>query len=1820
MRRPAATAKARHHATSARRIGTAVLLGGTSLLALTAPAAAQAVLPQGASVASGQVRIGAPSGNALTINQSSSRAVVDWNSFSVGANASVSFVQPGAGSAILNRVTGTTSSTIAGQITANGQVFLVNPNGIAITPTGSVQVGGGFVASTLDISNADFNAGNLNFSGRGASSAVVNAGTIRAAPGSFVGLIGGSVASSGTISVPLGKVGLGAGEKATLNPSGDGFLQVALPSSATTAKGQALIDVAGRIKAAGGSVEIKAATARQAVRDVVNISGTVSARSVSGRRGRIVLDGGDGGEVVVSGRIAADGGKTNKAGTVVVTGNKVTLASTAKVSADGAVGGTVLIGGDQHGGDDPASKLASAPVRTADTTSIAQGATVSANGSSGDGGNVVVWSDSQTDFRGSISATGNGAGHGGAVEVSSHGLLGFAGTVDVTAARGKTGTLLLDPYDVTISNGADSNMTSSGNNFSASGNSSVLSVATLQAALLTANVTVDTGSSGTQNGDITVANAVTWASGNSLTLNAAGAISINAPITATSGGSLSLSGATISVNSTAITLGGSLTANATASGAVTAVTLNNAAISVGGGASTITGSAVSGSAIALLGSSSFSATTGGSLSMSGTSSSNNGVTFGNGSSVTTSGDVSLAGTSNSAVGVYFLGGNAVTDNSGNASISGTSSSNQGVWFNSGANTFANAGSGTLTLTGTSSRASGIALNSSVSLLSSGNLSLSGTSASGTGVAFGTSSALDVSSGNVAVSGTSTATSGSGSAVGTSLDAASVSNSGSGSLTIAGTSNDVGGVNAGSAGTLFTGAGALTNSGGGTLAVSGSNTSGYGVELKGSATLATAGTMSISGTSSAGFGLFLAGTNTVTASSGNLSLSGTSSSGAGMRLNSGSAINTGGGIGTVTGTSSSGRGLDFLGSSSLAASGGGTLAASGTSASDAGTELETNASVTSSGTVTLRGTSGSSTGLLLNGGNAVTDSAGGLTLGGTSGSFVGVWFSGGANTLTANGTGLGVAGTSTSNIGVALNSDLTTAGAVSIVGNATSGNGLWFLGTTITNSSGALAFSGTSISSNAVWVNGGPLSLINSGSGSYALSGSSGSANGIRLNTNAALQTSGDITISGTSTSGSGVSAKGGNALTMSGGNLTINGTTSSGPAGIDTSSAGNSITNSGNGTLTLNGTGGDKLAATITSSSGNLVIGDTGAVTQSGGTVTAGNLLLSGAGSFALGQTNMVGTLAANVGSLSFVNGQNLTIGTVQGTPGITASGAATITSSGNLTLAPGAPVSAASPVLAAAGAFINNAGSSAVTATSGRWLVYSSAPGADTFGSLDSASTAVWNATYGTVPPASVTAGGNRYLFALQPTLTFTSTNATKTYGTDATTAIASHYGVTGYQSGVAGAFLGDNAASTFTGAPSVTSPGAPATASVVGSPYAINVAQGSLAATSGYAFAFNNSGRLTVNPAPITVTAPSGSSLYGLWPSSPGFTATGLQNGQTVGALTGLFGSFGITGASRPGSYATGVGGTLTNPNYVLVGTTLGTWSVSLLPGAVTALPSPSTSIAPVVIPTQTSSTATLGALSGPTANNAAASPAVTPGLSPSASPPASNASASPASRDVSVKPASRDAGLTPIRPLLTPQFPGPPALSTPALPGHPLAASPAPLMASPGSSPGATAAAGRGTGAGCGGNAGTSASPASGAGGAAASVEGCAPSSAASKIASRVVDFALNQLNREALAKAIEQEVVETVHGGATPHKVLMVSLAFTSIAFTAGLVGWLLRGGSLVAALLSSIPLWRGFDPLVIVTQSRRSEGRGGSAVDSMFDGARAAAAQPRGLPR
>lgn len=478
-------------------------------------------LPNGGTVAAGNVTITQPSGTQLDITQGSGSAIVNWNGFSIGSGSTVNIHQPGQQSVILNRVTGDTTSQIHGQLNANGQVFLVNPNGIFIGPNGHVNTAG-FVASTLDISDDDFLNGRYRFNGNGQSAAVENAGTISVVPGGYAALIGGRVSNSGLIRVPLGKVGLGAGEQVTLDVAGDGFLQVAVPSNSDDASMEALVTNSGRIEADGGVVHLKAASARNAARQVINMSGVIEARSVGGVSGAVVLGGGGGG-VKVSGNIDTSARKTLVAssprpkvraqdgGSITITGEAIALAG-ATLNADGAGagnGGLIRIGGDYQGGGN---------LQTAQTASADANTTLTANGGDeGDGGRIIVWSDNLTTFHGNISARGGAqSGDGGFVEVSGKTDLVYRGFADLRAPNGKTGDLLFDPLNITVPG--------------------TFTEAGLEAQLSTANVTLDTSGSGPDAGNITINADIDWTSTNDFILNADNAITLNGAINGPNGG------------------------------------------------------------------------------------------------------------------------------------------------------------------------------------------------------------------------------------------------------------------------------------------------------------------------------------------------------------------------------------------------------------------------------------------------------------------------------------------------------------------------------------------------------------------------------------------------------------------------------------------------------------------------------------------------------------------------------------------------------------------------------------------------------------------------------------------------------------------------------------------------------------------------------------------------------------------------------------------------------------------------------------------------------------------------------------------------------------------------------------------------------------------------------------------------------------------------------------------------------------------------------------------------------------------------------------
>jgi hypothetical protein len=319
----------------------------------------------------------------------------------------------------------------------------------------------------------------------------------------------------------------------------------------------------------------------------------------------------------------------------------------------------------------------------------------------------------------------------------------------------------------------------------------------------------------------------------------------------------------------------------------------------------------------------------------------------------------------------------------------------------------------------------------------------------------------------------------------------------------------------------------------------------------------------------------------------------------------------------------------------------------------------------------------------------------------------------------------------------------------------------------------------------------------------------------------------------------------------------------------------------------ITGSGGFDVDTSLTAT-GTVLLSFQGSVNETGGaTLTAANLLLAGTGgAYVLSDTNAIGTLAASTGSVSLVDGSSLTTGSLSGaagavTSGVSTTGTLSVVSGGSITLASGDGVSGQSPVLAASGAFINAAGSSGVTASSGRWLIYSSAPGNDSFGALNSNDSAIFGASYSTLAPGAVSQGGDRYVFANQPVLTVTPTSDTKMYGVDDSGSIAGDYSITGFPS-VSGVFLADTVANAVSGSATVTSLGSGQYAAVSGSPYAMSVALNTLAA-SGYSFQSAAGGTLSVTPATITVSGASGvNKPYDGGPAlvggAVGFTSSGV------------------------------------------------------------------------------------------------------------------------------------------------------------------------------------------------------------------------------------------------------------------------------------------------------------------------------------------------------
>lgn len=517
------------------------------------------------------------SGGIRVITQTTDQAIINWSSFSVDAGTTTRFDQPGVNSVALNRVTGGTPSTIAGSLLANGRIFLINPNGILITSTGVVDVGG-FTASTLDITNEEFLAGgDLNFLGD-SQATIVNMGTIGASEGD-VFLIAAQVSNAGQITASRGTVGLAAGNDVLLKESGSERVFVRSASGSTKADGVVNTGTinakVAELKAHGGNIYAMAVRNEGSVRATAvsreggqiflraggvpkgrpRISSTGTLRAEDSDSVRKIADdldsapGGDGGSITID---TGESGTTEVGGTVSVAssggeggdififGETITVFDDSVIIANGEEGGRIFVG-SAHTTD-------GVDFTTAENITVGTNALFDVSaGEVGNAGEAILFANQDLTFNGYVIATGGTtSGDGGFVELSGKETLQIptlVDAVDISAASGEAGTLFLDPTDILISSatgGLISGPTTMQSNLNATDVSNFLQ----NSGSLT--IQTDSAASGApgETGNITLQtfNSITWSSSNSLSFQADNRFIMEegSDIRATGGGNLSV--------------------------------------------------------------------------------------------------------------------------------------------------------------------------------------------------------------------------------------------------------------------------------------------------------------------------------------------------------------------------------------------------------------------------------------------------------------------------------------------------------------------------------------------------------------------------------------------------------------------------------------------------------------------------------------------------------------------------------------------------------------------------------------------------------------------------------------------------------------------------------------------------------------------------------------------------------------------------------------------------------------------------------------------------------------------------------------------------------------------------------------------------------------------------------------------------------------------------------------------------------------------------------------------------------------------------------
>jgi filamentous hemagglutinin family protein len=358
--------------------------------------------PGGGKVVAGTAVI-TQSGLQTQVNQASQRAVVNWESFNVGKDASVTFNQPNSSAVTLNRVIGASPSVIDGAIKANGQVVLVNPNGVTFGRGAQVDAAG-VVATTMNISNKDFMDGKSTYKGDGTGK-IINEGTISTnVKDGYIALLAPEVRNDGYLIAKMGAgtVALAAGKQITLDFRGDSLISLKVDESTVNA----LIENKRLVKVEGGLVIIAAGAANNLMGSVIKNTGRISASSMQNNGGVIELVASN---ITQAGTIAANGkGQNADGGKITLQGEDITLADGSNTNARGtANGGLINVGTTkvtftQHA---DGSRTDVKAENLAKTVTVTEKATVDASSTSkGNGGDINIWSSIKTIVAGTFNA------------------------------------------------------------------------------------------------------------------------------------------------------------------------------------------------------------------------------------------------------------------------------------------------------------------------------------------------------------------------------------------------------------------------------------------------------------------------------------------------------------------------------------------------------------------------------------------------------------------------------------------------------------------------------------------------------------------------------------------------------------------------------------------------------------------------------------------------------------------------------------------------------------------------------------------------------------------------------------------------------------------------------------------------------------------------------------------------------------------------------------------------------------------------------------------------------------------------------------------------------------------------------------------------------------------------------------------------------------------------------------------------------------------------------------------------------------------------